>query len=91
VGRETGSAPRRTDPPGTLGSRADATSVGGESADPAIDMVQTFFPGRIVALEPSAEDPDDASEDEPAAAGPDAGPDADADGGPDDGAVRPSG
>ena len=56
-------------------------------------MVQTFFPGRIVALEPTAEETDDDAHEGEAAEGASAAvrPDDAADGGPDDGASRPSG
>ncbi|MFO7853689.1 MAG: hypothetical protein R6V44_00380 [Paracoccaceae bacterium] len=91
-------APRRSRPTDAAdapadGSPAAETSAGGEpaadpAADPAIDMVQTFFPGRIVALQPAAEGADD---DAPETETADVRPDAEADGGPDDGAARPSG
>ncbi len=92
--RRSSAAPRRAGPTDAVdspaaGSPADETRAGSDlAADPAIDMVQTFFPGRIVALEPAAEGAgDDAPEDETA----DIRPDDAADGGPDDGAARPSG
>jgi len=56
-------------------------------------MVQTFFPGRIVALEPTAEEAEGEAAEGAAAEGAAVAvrPDDAADGGPDDGASRPSG
>lgn len=84
------SAPAGSEPRSAARERAEAARPDERphAHDPAIDMVQTLFPGRIVALEPVADDPEGPAADGDVGG---AGPDDSVDGGPDDGADRHSG